>query len=145
MTPYEYLEQTEKNRLDDLFRFLQFPSVSAKSEHRQDLIDCAGWLKDHLNSIGFKTEVCATGGHPVVYGEYVAGSHVPTVLYYGHYDVQPPEPLELWKTPPFEPRVEGGYIWGRGSADDKGQLFAHVKGLEAILKTDGALPMNVKL
>ena len=145
MTPLEYLKQNEKNRLDELFKFLQFPSVSAKSEHRQDMIDCASWLKDHLVAIGFKAEICPTDGHPLIYGEYHAGPHLPTVLYYGHYDVQPPEPYDLWKSPPFQPEIRDGYIWARGSADDKGQLFTHVKGLEAVLKTTGTLPVNVKL
>lgn len=145
MTPYEYLKQTKKKRVDDLFRFLQFPSVSAKTEHRQDMVDCATWLKDHLNDIGFKAEVCTTGGHPAVYGEYIVDLHLPTVLYYGHYDVQPPEPYDLWKSPPFQPEVRGGYIWARGSADNKGQLFTHIKGLEAVIRTAGTLPLNVKL
>ncbi len=145
MTPLDYLNQTEKQRLDDLFEFLRFPSVSAKSEHQPDMVKCATWLCDHLKAIGFKSEVLPTGGHPLVYGEYLVSPKLPTVLYYGHYDVQPPEPFDLWKTPPFEPRVDGGYIWARGCADNKGQLFTHVKGLEAALKTNGTLPLNVKL
>jgi acetylornithine deacetylase/succinyl-diaminopimelate desuccinylase-like protein len=145
MTPLEYLNQTEKQRLDELFAFLRFPSVSAKSEHQPDMIKCATWLCEHLRAIGFKADVLPTGGHPLVYGEYMVAPKLPTVLYYGHYDVQPPEPFELWKTPPFEPRLDGGYIWARGSADNKGQLFAHVKGLEAAAKANGTLPVNVKV
>ena len=144
MTPVEYLRQTEKKRFKDLYAFLSFPSVSAKSEHKKDIQACAVWLRDHLKKIGFKARTMPTGGNPVVYAEYVAGRNLPTVLYYGHYDVQPPEPLELWKSPPFKPEIRGGYIYARGACDDKGQTFAHIKGLEAILKTTGTLPVNVK-
>ena len=145
MTPVEYLKKTEKERLDDLFQFLSFASVSAKSEHAKDIAACATWLTEHLRKIGFRSEICPTAGHPLVYGEYVAGEDLPTVLYYGHYDVQPPEPLDLWKSPPFKPEIRSGYLYARGAADNKGQLFTHVKGLEAILRTTGHLPVNVKL
>lgn len=145
MTPLEYLKKNEKKRMDELFKLIRFPSVSAKSEHKKDLVACAGWLKDHLQATGFKAKVYPTGGHPLVYAEYMVDKKLPTILYYGHYDVQPPEPLELWKTKPFEPQVRGGYIYARGSSDDKGQAFAHIKGLEAIIKTEGTLPVNVKM
>jgi acetylornithine deacetylase/succinyl-diaminopimelate desuccinylase-like protein len=145
MNANQYLKKTDKKRLDELFQFLRFPSVSAKSEHKQDLVACSKWLTNHLKKIGFKASTVATGGHPVVYGEYLVDRKLPTVLYYGHYDVQPPEPLDLWKSPPFKPELRGGYIVARGSADNKGQLFTHVKGLEAILRSDGTLPINVKL
>ena len=144
MTPFEYLVQTEKKRFDDLFELLRFPSVSAKSEHKPDLVACAEWLKDHLSAVGFKTTVHSTGGHPLVYAEYFVDKKLPTALYYGHYDVQPPEPLNLWKTAPFEPQIRDGYIFARGSCDDKGQTFAQIKGLEAIIKATGTLPINVK-
>lgn len=144
MTALDYLKQTEKKRLDELFALLRFPSVSAKSEHKKDCAACAAWLADHLKKIGFKTEVSPTGGNPVVYAEYVADPKLPTVLYYGHYDVQPPEPLDLWKTGPFEPTVRDGYIYARGATDDKGQTFTHIKGMEAIIKATGTLPINVK-
>lgn len=145
MTSSAYLKKTEKQRRKDLFTLLEFPSVSAKSEHKKDLKNCADWLKKHLTDIGFKAKVCPTGGHPVVYAEYMVDPKLPTVLYYGHYDVQPPEPLELWKSPPFKPQVRSGYIYARGSADDKGQFFAHVKGLESVIKATGTLPVNAKL
>ena len=145
MNANQYLKKTDKKRLDELFQFLRFPSVSAKSEHRKDMIACSKWLADHLKKIGFRASTIATGGHPVVYGEYHVDKKLPTVLYYGHYDVQPPEPLDLWKSPPFKPEIRAGFIYARGSADNKGQLFTHVKGLEAILKSDGTLPINVKL
>jgi len=145
MTALAYLKKTEKQRMKELFDLLSFPSVSAKSEHKQDLVKCAGWLTDHLNKIGFKAKVYPTGGHPLVFAEYFVDKKLPTVLYYGHYDVQPPEPLELWKTPPFKPQIRAGHIYARGATDDKGQTFAHIKGLEAILKTEGTLPVNVKM
>lgn len=145
MTALQYLTKTKSKRQKDLFEFLRYPSVSAKSEHKKDIKDCAEWLKKHLSGIGFKTKVMPTGGHPVVYGEYLVDKKAPTVLYYGHYDVQPPEPLDLWKTEPFKPQIRGGYIYGRGTADDKGQVFAQIKGLEAVIQAEGALPINVKL
>jgi acetylornithine deacetylase/succinyl-diaminopimelate desuccinylase-like protein len=145
MTPLEYLKRTEKKRLEELFYFLHFASVSAKSEHKQDMVACATWLGEHLRKIGFQSEIHPTGGHPLVYGEYLVDKNLPTVLYYGHYDVQPPEPYDLWKSPPFQPVIRSGYIWARGAADNKGQLFTHVKGLEAIIRATGSLPVNVKL
>ncbi len=144
MTPFEYLEQSEKQRTDDLIKFLKFPSVSAQSKHKQDMVNCANWLKEHFDNIGFKTTVNSTNGHPIVYAEYFVNSKLPTVLYYGHYDVQPPEPLNLWKTPPFEPDIREGYFYGRGTCDDKGQTFTHIKGLESVIKAKGTLPINVK-
>lgn len=144
MTPAEYLKQTEKKRMGELFEFLKFASVSAKSEHKDDMISCAEWLKKHLEQIGFKTKIYPTGGHPLVLAEYLVDKEAPTVLYYGHYDVQPVEPLELWKSGPFEPEIRDGYIYARGSSDDKGQSFAHIKGLEAVIKATGTLPINVK-
>lgn len=144
MTPFEYLKKTEKQRMKDLFELLNFPSVSAKSEHKKDVADCAEWLNSHLNSMGFKSKVYKTPGHPIVYAEYMVDKNIPTIIYYGHYDVQPPEPLELWKTPPFKPQIRDGYIYARGSADDKGQAFAQIKGLEAVIKSTGTLPVNVR-
>ncbi len=145
MTPFEYLKKTEKKRMEELFQFLSFPSVSAKSEHKKDVAACARWLSDHLKGIGFKAKTMPTGGHPVVYAEYLVDKKAPTVLYYGHYDVQPPEPLDLWKSPPFKPEIRDGYIYARGACDDKGQTFAQIKGLQALLETTGTLPVNVKL
>jgi acetylornithine deacetylase/succinyl-diaminopimelate desuccinylase-like protein len=145
MTPNQYLSKTKDKRTKDLFKLLSFPSVSAKSEHKPDMKNCAEWLKDQLKSLGFKAKVCPTGGHPLVFAEYFVDKKLPTVLYYGHYDVQPPEPLELWKTSPFKAEVRGGYIYARGSADDKGQTWCHIKGFEAIIKSTGSLPINVKI
>jgi len=144
MTPFAYLKKTEKKRMKDLFDLLKYQSVSAKSGHKKDMVACANWLKDHLKGIGFKAKVYPTGGHPLVFGEYTIDPKALTVLYYGHYDVQPPEPLNLWKSPAFKPEIRSGYIYARGATDDKGQTFAQIKGLEAVIKTTGTLPVNVK-
>lgn len=144
MTAKEYLDKTADKRLKELFKLLSFPSVSAKSEHKKDIKACANWLRDHLKDIGFKARVYPTGGHPLVYAEYMADPKAATVLYYGHYDVQPAEPFELWKSEPFKAEVREGYIYARGATDDKGQTFTHIKGLEAVIKATGTLPINVK-
>lgn len=144
MTPFQYLQKTKSKRQKELFDLLKFPSISAKSENKKDIKNCAQWLKEHLKTIGFKSKIYPTKGNPVVYGEYMADKNAPTVLYYGHYDVQPPEPLNLWKSAPFKPEIRGGYIYARGATDDKGQTFAQIKGLEAVIKSDGSLPVNVK-
>lgn len=131
--------------LEELKRFLRFPSVSAQSKHAGDVRRCAQWLAGHLKGIGMNgVRLIATPRHPIVYAEWTGAPGLPTVLIYGHYDVQPPDPLKEWTTPPFEPTVRGRYLYGRGACDDKGQLFAHVKALESSLKTSGRLPVNVK-
>ncbi|UCD93926.1 MAG: dipeptidase [Candidatus Zixiibacteriota bacterium] len=145
MDPKSFLDQNKQKRLDELFTFLKFPSVSAKSEHKKDVLACAEWLKGHLSEMGIESKIMPTGGHPVVFGSKIGSSEKLTLLYYGHYDVQPPEPLELWKTAPFEPIVDGEYILARGATDDKGQLFTHLKALEAYLATGTELPVNIKL
>lgn len=130
-----------REELNDLLRI---PSVSAKSEHDGDTRRAAEWLAGNIREAGLEAEVLETPRHPVVLGEWRgAGDDAPTVLIYGHYDVQPPEPLDEWTSPPFEPEVRDGKLYARGSADDKGQLFMHVKALEAHLKAHGSLPMNV--
>ena len=128
----------------ELDEFLRIPSVSAKSEHNRDTRRAADWVRGQLTGAGLTAEVFYTPGHPVVLGEWRgAGRDAPTILIYGHYDVQPPEPLELWDSPPFEPAIRDGRIYARGSADDKGQLFLHIKALEAHLTTRGRLPVNI--
>jgi len=130
--------------LDELFDLLRIPSVSARSEHDADTARAADWVARSLRTIGFTATVHPTKGHPVVVGEWrKAASGAPTVLIYGHYDVQPAEPLDLWQSPPFEPTVRDGKIFARGSVDDKGQLFLHIKALEAHLNARGTLPVNV--
>lgn len=132
-----------RSELDD---FLRIPSISAKSEHDGDTRATAEWFAERLSDAGLEVEVFETPGHPIVVGEWRgAGADAPTVLIYGHYDVQPPEPLDLWESPPFEPTVRDGRLYARGSADDKGQLYMHVKALEAHLATGSDLPINVVL
>lgn len=130
-----------RSELDD---FLRIPSVSAKAEHDADTRAAADWFAARLRDAGLDAELLETAQHPVVLGEWRgAGPDAPTVLVYGHYDVQPPEPLEEWTSPPFEPTERDGRIYARGAADDKGQLYMHVKALEALLATRGTLPVNV--
>ena len=139
-----FLEANDARIHDELFDFLRIPSVSARSEHAGDVARAAEWVAASMRAIGLAAEVCPTAGHPIVVGEWRnAGPGRPTVLVYGHYDVQPAEPLELWESPPFEPTVRDGNIYARGSVDDKGQLFVHLKALEAHLKVRGELPVNV--
>jgi acetylornithine deacetylase/succinyl-diaminopimelate desuccinylase-like protein len=139
-----FLSSNESRIRDELFDFLRIPSVSARSEHDGDTARAADWLADSLQRIGLSAEVYPTAGHPIVVGEWrEAPSGAPTVLVYGHYDVQPAEPLDLWDSPPFEPTVRGGKIFARGSVDDKGQLFLHIKALEAHLAARGSLPVNI--
>lgn len=128
---------------DELFQFLRIPSVSARSEHNGDTARAAEWLADSLRKTGLQATVHQTPGHPVVVGEWRGAPGAPTVLVYGHYDVQPAEPLELWHSPPFEPTIRQGKIFARGSVDDKGQLFLHAKALEAHLTVRGSLPLNI--
>ncbi len=134
----------EAQLLDDLFAFLRIPSVSARSENNADTQRAAAWLHERFARMGFAVETCPTAGHPVVLAEWrKAPAGAPTILVYGHYDVQPPEPLDLWTTPAFEPTIRDGKLYARGSVDDKGQLFAHVAALETILEVRGKLPVNV--
>ncbi len=141
-----WLATNDQRLHDDLFEFLRIPSVSARSEHKADVAQAARWLHGRLEQLGFTTETIATPGHPVVLAEWrKAPKGAPTVLVYGHYDVQPPEPLELWTSPAFEPTVRDGNIYARGSVDDKGQVWVHVAALEAHLATRGTLPVNVIL
>lgn len=139
-----YFAQHRARFEEELFDFLRIPSVSARSEHDADTARAASWLANAMRTIGLETEVMPTAGHPVVLGEWRnAGADAPTVLIYGHYDVQPAEPLELWTTPPFEPEIRDGRVYARGSVDDKGQLYLHIKALEAHLAARGSLPVNV--
>jgi len=145
MNPGEYLDKNKKKRMDELFEFLKFQSISARSEHKGDIKACADWLTDHLNKMGIESKVMPTKGHPLVFGSKIDSPDKLTVLYYGHYDVQPVEPLDLWKSKPFEPFIENDYVIARGATDDKGQLFTHLKALQAYTDTGNELPVNVKL
>lgn len=140
----EYIEQNRERFLQELFTILRIPSVSAKQEHKADIYRCAETIADLLLEAGAdEAGVCDTAGHPVVFGQKIIDPSLSTVLVYGHYDVQPPEPLEKWNSDPFEPVVHDGAIWGRGANDDKGQLFMHIKAFEYLLRS-GRLRHNVK-
>lgn len=140
----EYLENNKDRFLNEMMELLKIPSVSAKSEHKKDMHICAEAVKQSLLNAGAdKAEIMNTDGFPVVYGEKIIDPSKPTVLVYGHYDVQPPEPLELWNSGPFEPVIKDGKVYGRGSADDKGQFYMHVKALETLVKTK-TLESNIK-
>src|SRR5579863_5942913 len=142
----EYIDSKRDEHLHELYEFLRIPSVSAQSEHKPDIERAAKWVAERLRSAGMdKVEVLPTKMHPLVYGESLRAPGKPTILFYGHYDVQPAEPLDLWTSPAFEPTVRDGNLFGRGTADDKGQVHIHLKALEALLKTSGTLPVNVKV
>jgi acetylornithine deacetylase/succinyl-diaminopimelate desuccinylase-like protein len=139
-----YQQQHKERFLEELLGLLRIPSVSARSEHKPDMIKCAEEVKQHLLKAGLDTaQLYETPGHPVVYGEKIFDTSKPTVLVYGHYDVQPPDPLELWHSAPFEPEIRDGKIFARGACDDKGQFFMHVKALETLIQTN-TLPVNIK-
>ena len=141
----EHIETNKERFLNELLDLLRIPSVSADPKYKADVARCAEAVKKRMEEAGLeKVEVCSTKGHPIVYGEKIIDPAKPTVLVYGHYDVQPADPLELWDSPPFEPVVKDGVIYARGSADDKGQFYMHVKAVEAMVKT-GNLPCNVKM
>ncbi len=140
----DYQEKNKDRFLEELLALLRIPSVSAKSEHRDDMLKCAEAVKTRLLEAGVdKAEIYPTEGHPIVYAEKIIDPAKPTVLVYGHYDVQPPEPLDLWKSPPFEPTIVDGKIFARGSCDDKGQMYMHVKALETLIQTN-TLENNIK-
>jgi acetylornithine deacetylase/succinyl-diaminopimelate desuccinylase-like protein len=138
----EYLEQNKGRFTDELCQYLRFPSVSAQPDHRPDMAACAEWIVKHCLQIGLQARVCPTEGHPIVVAKTKPAGK-PHYLVYGHYDVQPPEPLELWKSPPFEPRVEGRSVFARGACDNKGQNLAHLNAIEAYLKTGAELPCDL--
>lgn len=140
----KYREQNKDRFLDELLDMLRIPSVSADSSHAEDVKKCAEMVKQRLTEAGAENaEVCQTEGYPIVYGEKIIDRQLPTVLVYGHYDVQPPDPLNLWNSGPFEPVIKDGKIYARGAADDKGQFYMHVKALETMVKTN-TLPCNIK-
>ncbi|GAA4911253.1 dipeptidase [Mucilaginibacter defluvii] len=139
-----YVAQHEQRMLDELFDLLRYPSVSADPKYKADVLKTADFVAKKLIEAGAdNVEVCQTAGYPIVYGEKIIDANKPTVLVYGHYDVQPPDPLELWETPPFEPTIRDGKIFARGACDDKGQFYMHVKAFELMMQTD-SLPCNVK-
>jgi acetylornithine deacetylase/succinyl-diaminopimelate desuccinylase-like protein len=140
----DYQEQNKERFLNELLALLRIPSVSARSEHKEDMVRCAEAVKESLVKAGAdKALLYPTDGHPIVYAEKITDPSLPTVLVYGHYDVQPPDPLDLWKSGPFEPEIRDGKIYARGSCDDKGQFYMHVKALETMVQTK-SLSTNIK-
>lgn len=140
----QYISENEQRFLEELFELIRIPSISAKTEHKGDMLRCAEHWREHLIKLGIhKAEVYPTAGNPIVFAEYILGEDLPTVLVYGHYDVMPAEPLDLWESDPFEPEIRNGHIWARGADDDKGQSMVQVKGFETA-KALGLLACNVK-
>jgi acetylornithine deacetylase/succinyl-diaminopimelate desuccinylase-like protein len=141
----EYQDQNKDRFLDELLDLLRIPSVSADSKYKNDVKRCADAVKEHMLKAGCdNAEICPTSGHPIVYGEKIIDPKLPTILVYGHYDVQPADPLNLWTSGPFEPVIKDGKIYARGACDDKGQMFMHIKALEVMAKTN-SMPCNVKI
>lgn len=144
MQPSEYIEKNRERFLNELIDLLKIPSVSADSKFKKDVNRAAAFVKESLLNAGVdKAEICETEGHPIVYGEKIIDDSKPTVLVYGHYDVQPADPYELWDSPPFEPVIKNNKIYARGAADDKGQFYMHIKAFEALIQTE-SLPCNIK-
>jgi acetylornithine deacetylase/succinyl-diaminopimelate desuccinylase-like protein len=144
MNTHDYIEKNKERFLEELKDLLRIPSVSADKKYKEDVFKAGEFIKSKLEEAGAdKVELCQTAGYPIVYGEKMIDSSLPTVLVYGHYDVQPPDPLDLWETPPFEPTIRDEKIYARGACDDKGQMYMHIKAFEAMMKTD-SLPCNIK-
>jgi len=139
-----YLDSHRNEHVDQLVEFLKIPSISSQSDHTDDIKRAAAFVSDELRELGLSVEVFDLGGHPLIYAESEIKPERKTLLFYGHYDVQPVDPLDLWHTPPFEPRIENGIIYARGACDDKGQMYTHIKAVEAYLKQGIELPVNVK-
>ena len=140
-----YFTSNREEHLEQLKDFLRIPSISALSEHKEDMQKAAEWLKDSFRQAGLENlSIDETEGHPVVYGDWLHAEGKPTILFYGHYDVQPVDPLNLWESGPFEPEVRDNKLYARGASDDKGQVFMHIKAVEALMNEDGSLPVNVK-
>ena len=139
-----YLEEHRDDFEAQLKDLIRIPSVSAQPDHDADTQRAAAFVRDDLAAMGLKAELIPTKRHPLVYAEWLGAPGKPTLLVYGHYDVQPPEPLEPWLSPPFEPTIRDGNLYARGATDDKGQMFTHLKAAQAWLKATGTLPVNVK-
>jgi acetylornithine deacetylase/succinyl-diaminopimelate desuccinylase-like protein len=142
----DFIQVNRERYLEELKALLAIPSISALPEHAADVRRCAEWCSNEMTRIGLhNVRLIETAGHPVVYGDWLGAEGAPTILFYGHYDVQPVDPLDLWQSPPFEATIRDGEIYARGSADDKGQVFMHLKAIEAHLKQNGRLPVNIKI
>src|SRR5947207_8243750 len=135
-----YTEQHRGELLEGLKTFLRIPSISTLSEHKPDIRRAAEFARDELRGAGLEAELIEGEGNPLVYAEWLGAPGKPAILFYGHYDVQPPDPLDEWKSPPFEPDVRGDDIFARGACDDKGQVYLQIKAVEGLLKTAGRLP-----
>ncbi|HIL70274.1 MAG TPA: M20/M25/M40 family metallo-hydrolase, partial [Verrucomicrobia bacterium] len=142
----QYLKENRDRFLQELCTYLEFESISAQPQHDKDVRRCAEWIAAHCKDLGMKAEIAPTKGHPVVIAQTPrtrSSKHKPHYIVYGHYDVQPPDPLELWNSPPFKPKIENNRIYARGVSDNKGQHFAHLKAVEAYLRTGTELPCNL--
>jgi acetylornithine deacetylase/succinyl-diaminopimelate desuccinylase-like protein len=139
-----YFQQHQAEYLEELKAFLRIPSISTLSEHKDDVRRAAGFAREQLSAAGLAAELIEGEANPLVYAEWLGAPGKPTLLFYGHYDVQPPDPLDEWKSAPFEPEVRGDDLFARGACDDKGQVFIQIKAVEGLLKTTGRLPVNVK-
>lgn len=142
--PIDYARQNRERFLENLKGLLSIPSVSTLPEHKPDMERAASWLRDRLVDLGIETDTIAGDGHPLVFGEWLGAAGAPTILVYGHYDVQPVDPIELWRSPPFEPSIRDGNVYARGAADDKGQVMTFLNAAESFMRTAGRLPLNVK-
>jgi acetylornithine deacetylase/succinyl-diaminopimelate desuccinylase-like protein len=140
----DFVTSAQTQSLNQLFEFLRIPSVSADSAFNPHVDRCAEFVRQAMAQAGLAAEIIPTPGHPIVYGERIEDPSLPTILVYGHYDVQPPDPLDLWTSPPFEPQIRDGKVFARGATDDKGQVFTHLKSLEAWIRVRKRLPVNIK-
>lgn len=141
----EFLSNHHNQNVEELKELLRIPSISSLSEHKEDIQKAASWISNKLKKIGMEhVEIIQTKGHPIIYADWIHQENAPTVLVYGHYDVQPIDPIDLWVTPPFEPAIRDEKIFARGATDDKGQMFLHIKAVETLLESEGKLPVNIK-
>jgi len=141
----KYINENREAFVNELKDFLRIPSISTLAENKKDINDCANFVMEKLKQAGMsRVEVFQSEGHPIVYGEWLGAPGKPTILVYGHYDVQPVDPIDLWETPPFEPTIKNGKIYARGATDDKGQVFMHFKSVESFFRTVGSPPLNIK-
>src|SRR6266516_2787870 len=134
-----------QNYLEDFYSFLRFPSVSTDDAYSEKISECADWLAKKLTKVGLETQVVPTPGHPIVWARNKHRQGRRTILIYGHYDVQPPDPLELWDSSPFEPVLKNGYVFARGATDNKGQILSHILGIQETIEENGELPINLHL
>ncbi len=141
---FQRIDRDQESYLEELKDYLRIPSISTDPEYAPEVLRCGEFLRDKMVAAGLEARLVDTEGHPLVYGEWLGAPGKPTVLFYGHYDVQPADPLELWRNPPFEPVVEGDELFARGATDNKGQSYAHLKAVAAVLAERGSLPVNVK-